>query len=576
MRTSKYLLSTLKETPADAEVISHKLMLRAGMIRKLASGLYDWLPTGVRVLRKVETIVREEMENAGAIEVSLPVVQPADLWQESGRWEQYGPELLRFVDRGERPFVLGPTHEEVITDLVRTELTSYKQLPLNLFQIQTKFRDEVRPRFGVMRSREFIMKDAYSFHISQESLQETYDAMYEAYSKIFTRIGFDFRAVLADTGSIGGNASHEFQVLAQSGEDDVVFSTDSDFAANIEFAEAVAPTTPRSAPTEEMRLVDTPNAKTIAELVEQFSLPIEKTIKTLIVHAEKDSGHTLVALLIRGDHELNEIKAEKHPLVASPLEFASEEEIRNAINAGPGSLGPINMPLPIVIDRSVAVMSDFGAGANIDGKHYFGINWERDLALPATFDLRNVVEGDVSPDGKGTLQIKRGIEVGHIFQLGTKYSEAMKASVQNEEGHNQVVTMGCYGIGVTRIVAAAIEQSHDERGIIWPDAIAPFQVAILPMNMHKSYRVKEVAEKLYADLKAQGIDVIFDDRKERPGVMFADMELIGVPYTIVIGDRNLDNNQVEYKARRSDDKELVGLDNVVSFLKEKLASCLRK
>ncbi|MDD9338405.1 MAG: proline--tRNA ligase [Providencia heimbachae] len=576
MRTSKYLLSTLKETPADAEVISHKLMLRAGMIRKLASGLYDWLPTGVRVLRKVETIVREEMENAGAIEVSLPVVQPAELWQESGRWEQYGPELLRFVDRGERPFVLGPTHEEVITDLVRTELTSYKQLPLNLFQIQTKFRDEVRPRCGVMRSREFIMKDAYSFHISQESLQETYDAMYEAYSKIFTRIGFDFRAVLADTGSIGGNASHEFQVLAQSGEDDVVFSTDSDFAANIEFAEAVAPTTPRSAPTEEMRLVDTPNAKTIAELVEQFSLPIEKTIKTLIVHAEKDSGHTLVALLIRGDHELNEIKAEKHPLVASPLEFASEEEIRNAINAGPGSLGPINMPLPIVIDRSVAVMSDFGAGANIDGKHYFGINWERDLALPATFDLRNVVEGDVSPDGKGTLQIKRGIEVGHIFQLGTKYSEAMKASVQNEEGHNQVVTMGCYGIGVTRIVAAAIEQSHDERGIIWPDAIAPFQVAILPMNMHKSYRVKEVAEKLYADLKAQGIDVIFDDRKERPGVMFADMELIGVPYTIVIGDRNLDNNQVEYKARRSDDKELVGLDNVVSFLKGKLASCLRK
>ncbi|MGG4608867.1 proline--tRNA ligase [Providencia sp. Me31A] len=572
MRTSKYLLSTLKETPADAEVISHQLMLRAGMIRKLASGLYDWLPTGVRVLRKVETIVREEMENAGAIEVSLPVVQPADLWQESGRWEQYGPELLRFVDRGERPFVLGPTHEEVITDLVRNEITSYKQLPLNLFQIQTKFRDEVRPRFGVMRSREFIMKDAYSFHINQESLQETYDAMYEAYSKIFTRIGFDFRAVQADTGSIGGSASHEFQVLAKSGEDDVVFSTESDFAANIEFAEAVAPSTPRGSATEEMRLVDTPNAKTIAELVEQFNLPIEKTVKTLIVHAKKDSGHTLVALLIRGDHELNEIKAEKHPLVASPLEFASEEEIRKAVNAGPGSLGPVNMPLPIIIDRSVAVMSDFGAGANIDGKHYFGINWERDLPTPETFDLRNVVNGDPSPDGKGILQIKRGIEVGHIFQLGTKYSEAMKASVQNEEGHNQIVTMGCYGIGVTRIVAAAIEQSHDERGIIWPDAIAPFQVAILPMNMHKSYRVKEVAEKLYADLKANGIDVIFDDRKERPGVMFADMELIGVPYTIVIGDRNLDNNQVEYKSRRNDDKDLVGLDNVVSFLKAKLAA----
>ncbi|UBX49648.1 proline--tRNA ligase [Providencia alcalifaciens] len=571
MRTSKYLLSTLKETPADAEVISHKLMLRAGMIRKLASGLYDWLPTGVRVLRKVENIVREEMENAGAIEVSLPVVQPADLWQESGRWEQYGPELLRFVDRGERPFVLGPTHEEVITDLIRNEITSYKQLPLNLFQIQTKFRDEVRPRFGVMRSREFIMKDAYSFHTSQESLQETYDAMYQAYSKIFTRIGFDFRAVQADTGSIGGNASHEFQVLAQSGEDDVVFSTESDFAANIEFAEAVAPNVQRAAPSQEMHLVDTPNAKTIAELVEQFNLPIEKTVKTLIVHAEKDSGHSLVALLIRGDHELNEIKAEKHPLVASPLQFASEEEIRKAVNAGPGSLGPVNMPMPIVIDRSVAVMSDFGAGANVDGKHYFGINWERDLPLPEVYDLRNVVAGDPSPDGKGTLLIKRGIEVGHIFQLGTKYSEAMKASVQNEEGHNQIVTMGCYGIGVTRIVAAAIEQSHDERGIVWPDAIAPFHVAILPMNMHKSYRVKEVAEKLYADLKAQGIDVIFDDRKERPGVMFADMELIGVPYTIVIGDRNLDTNQVEYKSRRSDDKQLVGLDNVVSFLKEKLA-----
>ncbi len=570
MRTSQYLLSTLKETPADAEVVSHQLMLRAGMIRKLAAGLYDWLPTGVRVLRKVEKIVREEMENAGAIEVSLPVVQPADLWKESARWEQYGPELLRFVDRGERPFVLGPTHEEVITDLMRNEVTSYKQLPLNLYQIQTKFRDEVRPRFGVMRSREFIMKDAYSFHINQESLQETYDRMFEAYSKIFTRIGLDFRPVQADTGSIGGSASHEFQVLADCGEDDIVFSTDSDFAANIELAEAVAPLTPRSAPSEEMKLFDTPDAKTIAELVSQFNLAIEKTVKTLIVHADENSGHKLVALLVRGDHELNEVKAEKHALVASPLIFASEEEIRNAVNAGPGSLGPVNMPLPIVIDRSVAAMSDFGAGANIDGKHYFGINWERDLPTPDTFDLRNVVEGDPSPDGKGTLLIKRGIEVGHIFQLGTKYSEAMKASVQNEEGHNQVMTMGCYGIGVTRIVAAAIEQSHDARGIIWSNAIAPFQVAILPMNMHKSYRVKEVAEKLYADLKASGVDVIFDDRKERPGIMFADMELIGVPYTIVIGDRNLDNGQVEYKSRRGDDKSLIALDNVVSFLKEKL------
>ncbi|WP_368897977.1 proline--tRNA ligase [Proteus mirabilis] len=570
MRTSHYLLSTLKETPADAEIVSHQLMLRAGMIRKLASGLYDWMPTGVRVLRKIEKIVREEMDNAGSLEISMPVVQPADLWQESGRWEQYGPELLRFTDRGERPFVLGPTHEEVVTDIVRNEITSYKQLPLNLYQIQTKFRDEVRPRFGVMRSREFIMKDAYSFHISQESLQETYDRMYQAYSNIFTRIGLDFRPVLADTGSIGGSASHEFQVLADSGEDDIVFSTASDYAANIELAEAVMPATPRSPATEELRLVDTPNAKTIAELVEQFNLPIEKTVKTLIVHATEESGHKLVALLVRGDHELNEIKAEKCSIVASPLVFATEEEIRQAVNAGPGSLGPMNLPLPIIIDRAVSVMSDFGAGANIDGKHYFGINWERDLPLAEMADIRNVVEGDPSPDGKGTLLIKRGIEVGHIFQLGKKYSEALKATVQNEEGHNQVVTMGCYGIGITRIVAAAIEQNHDARGIIWPDAIAPFQVAILPMNMHRSYRVKEVAEKLYADLRAQGIDVLFDDRKERPGVMFADMELIGVPHTIVIGDRNLDNEQVEYKARRSDDKSLVNVNDVVAFIKEQL------
>lgn len=570
MRTSQYLLSTLKETPADAEVISHKLMLRAGMIRKLASGLYDWLPTGVRVLRKVENIIREEMNRAGAIEISMPIVQPADLWQESGRWEQYGPELLRFVDRGERPFVLGPTHEEVITDLIRNEVTSYKQLPLNLYQIQTKFRDEVRPRFGVMRSREFIMKDAYSFHTDQNSLQQTYDAMYKVYSTIFTRIGFNFRAVQADTGSIGGNASHEFQVLADSGEDNIVFSTASDYAANIELAEAICLTEERAAPAEDMRLIDTPDAKTIAELVNQHNLPIEKTVKTLIVSAAKESGHQLVALLIRGDHELNEIKAEKHPLVASPLKFATEEEIRAILHAGPGSLGPVNLPIPAIIDRSVAVMSDFSAGANIDHKHYFGINWQRDLPLPDVYDLRNVVDGDPSPDGKGTVQIKRGIEVGHIFQLGTKYSEAMKASVQNEDGHNQTVTMGCYGIGVTRIVAAAIEQSHDDKGIIWSDAIAPFQVAILPMNMHKSYRVKEVAEKLYCDLQAKGIDVIFDDRKERPGVMFADMELIGIPHSIVIGDRNLDDNKVEYKQRRDNEKEFIDLAEIVDFLKTKL------
>ncbi|WP_233964414.1 proline--tRNA ligase [Pectobacterium versatile] len=572
MRTSQYMLSTLKETPADAEVISHQLMLRAGMIRKLASGLYTWLPTGLRVLRKVENIVREEMNNAGAIEVSMPVVQPADLWVESGRWDQYGPELLRFVDRGERPFVLGPTHEEVITDLIRNEVSSYKQLPLNFFQIQTKFRDEVRPRFGVMRSREFLMKDAYSFHTSQESLQVTYDAMYAAYSKIFSRMDLDFRAVQADTGSIGGNASHEFQVLATSGEDDIVFSTESDYAANIELAEAVAPKLGRAEATEELRLVDTPNAKTIAELVEQFTLPVEKTVKTLLVKATEESGHKLVALLVRGDHALNEIKAEKIAQVASPLTFATEEEIRATIGAGPGSLGPVKLSIPVVVDRTVAAMSDFSAGANIDGKHYFGINWERDVTLPQVADIRNVVEGDISPDGKGTLQIKRGIEVGHIFQLGSKYSEALKATVQGEDGRNQTLTMGCYGIGVTRVVAAAIEQNHDERGIIWPDAIAPFHVAILPMNMHKSFRVKEVAEDIYQQLRAKGIEVLLDDRKERPGVMFADMELIGVPHTIVIGDRNLDSEEIEYKNRRVGEKQMIKTSEIIDFL---LANIIR-
>lgn len=566
MRTTQYLLSTQKETPADAEVISHQLMLRAGMIRKLASGLYTWLPTGLRVLKKVENIVREEMNNAGAIEISMPVVQPADLWQESGRWEQYGPELLRFVDRGERPFVLGPTHEEVVTDLIRNELSSYKQLPLNVFQIQTKFRDEVRPRFGVMRSREFIMKDAYSFHTTQESLQATYDDMYRAYSQCFSRMGLDFRAVQADTGSIGGSASHEFQVLAQSGEDDIVFSTDSDYAANIELAEAVAPAGGRADATEALNEIATPDAKTIAALVEQFGVPIEKTVKTLMVKASAESGHSLVALLVRGDHELNEIKAEKIDIVATPLTFASEDEIRAAVGAGPGSLGPVGLSLPVIVDRTVAAMSDFCAGANVDGKHFTGINWERDLPLPRVADIRNVVEGDASPDGKGTLLIKRGIEVGHIFQLGTKYSEAMKASVQGEDGRNQVLSMGCYGIGISRIVAAAIEQNHDDRGIIWPAALAPFQVAILPMNMHKSFRVKELAETLYAQLRAKGIDVILDDRKERPGVMFADMELIGVPHTIVIGDRNLDSEEIEYKSRREGEKRMIKTHDIMDFL----------
>ncbi|MFU2074993.1 proline--tRNA ligase [Gallibacterium anatis] len=567
MRTSQYLLSTLKETPTDAEVVSHQLMLRAGMIRKLAAGLYTWLPTGVRVLKKVENIVREEMNKSGAIEVVMPVVQPADLWQESQRWEQYGPELLRFTDRGDRPFVLGPTHEEVITDLARRELSSYKQLPINLYQIQTKFRDEVRPRFGVMRSREFIMKDGYSFHLDKESLQQTYDVMHQTYCNIFNRLGLDFRPVQADNGSIGGNGSHEFQVLADSGEDDIVFSTESDYAANIEMAEAVA-LGERQAATEELRIVDTPNAKTIATLVEQFNLPIEKTVKTLIVKGAEEGK--LVALLVRGDHELNEVKAEKLPQVASPLTFATEEEIRAAVGAGPGSLGPVNLPLEIVIDRTVANMSDFGAGANIDGKHYFGINWERDLPTPQIADIRNVVEGDPSPCGKGTLLIKRGIEVGHIFQLGKKYSEAMKATVQGEDGKPQTMMMGCYGIGITRVVAAAIEQSHDERGIIWSDTLAPFQVAIVPMNMHKSAAVQQYAEELYQTLLAQGVEVLFDDRKERPGVMFADMELIGIPHMIVIGEKNLEKGEIEYKSRRSGEKQMVDKQQLVKFITEKL------
>ncbi|MHB2095204.1 proline--tRNA ligase [Pantoea dispersa] len=570
MRTTQYLLSTLKETPSDAEVISHQLMLRAGMIRKLASGLYTWLPTGIRVLRKVENIVREEMNNAGAIEISMPVVQPADLWEESGRWEQYGPELLRIKDRHERPFVLGPTHEEVVTDLIRNELSSYKQLPLNVYQIQTKFRDEVRPRFGVMRSREFIMKDAYSFHTSQESLQETYDAMYRAYSQSFSRMGLDFRAVQADTGSIGGSGSHEFQVLAQSGEDDVIFSSESDYAANIEKAEALAPAGERPAATQALTQFATPDAKSIAELVEQHQIPVEKTVKTLIVKASEESGHSLVALLLRGDHELNEIKAEHLDIVAAPLEMGSEEEIRAAIGAGFGSLGPVGLTIPVIADRTVAKMSDFAAGANIDGQHYAGINWGRDLPEARVEDIRNVVEGDPSPDGKGVLMIKRGIEVGHIFQLGTKYSDAMKAAVQGEDGRNQIMTMGCYGIGITRVVAAAIEQNHDERGIIWPAALAPFEVAILPMNMHKSFRVKELAEQLYNELRAKGIDVILDDRKERPGVMFADMELIGVPHTIVIGDRNLDNQEIEYKARAASEKQMIKQHDIVDFLSRAL------
>ncbi|WP_417355848.1 proline--tRNA ligase [Gallaecimonas pentaromativorans] len=569
MRTSQYLLSTLKETPADAEVKSHQLMMRAGMVRKIAAGLYTWLPTGLRTLRKVEAVVRDEMEKAGAIEVSMPVVQPAELWQESGRWEDYGPELCRIKDRGNREFVLGPTHEEVITALVRGEVSSYKQLPLNLFQIQTKFRDEVRPRFGVMRGREFLMKDAYSFHLDKASLEDTYQRMHRAYCNIFTRLGLDFRPVVADTGSIGGSASHEFQVLAESGEDVIAISNGSDFAANVEMAEALAPSTERAAPTGELAELDTPNAKTIDELVSQFGIAIEKTVKTLIVKGASEEA-PLVALLVRGDHELNDIKAEKLPQVASPFAFADEADIRAAIGAGPGSLGPVGLKLPVIVDRSVAMMSDFTAGANVDGKHHTHINWDRDAQFTAVADIRNVVAGDPSPCGKGTIELKRGIEVGHIFQLGTKYSEAMKATVLSEQGKATVMEMGCYGIGVSRVVAAAIEQNHDDKGIIWPDAIAPFQVVIIPMNMHKSHRVQDAAERLYAELTGAGIEVLFDDRKERPGVMFADMELIGIPHSIIIGERGLDNDLVEYKNRRDGEKVELALSDVLATLKDHL------
>jgi len=571
MRASQLLLSTLKETPADADIVSHQLMLRAGMIRRLSSGLYTWLPLGLRTLRKVENIVREEMNRAGAQEVLMPAIQPAELWQESGRWDQYGNLLLRIRDRHDRDFCYGPTHEEVITDLVRNEIRSYKQVPSNFYQIQTKFRDETRPRFGVMRAREFIMKDAYSFDIDQAGLQRSYDTMYDAYMRIFTRLGLDFRAVEADNGDIGGTGSHEFQVLADSGEDAVIFSTSSDYAANMEKAEALpAPlgeTPERAAPQEELRLVDTPHARTIATLVEQHGLPIEKTIKTLMVHAAEGG---LVALLVRGDHELNEVKAENLPEVAAPLTMASEAEIRQTVGAGPGSLGPVNLDMPLIIDRSVALMSDFGAGANIDGQHYFGINWERDVALPKVADLRNVVEGDPSPDGQGTLSIARGIEVGHVFQLGTKYSTAMNATVLDDNGQAVPLLMGCYGIGVTRVVAAAIEQNHDAGGIIWPNAIAPFEVTLVPMNAHKSERVREYAETLYQQLNDAGIDVLIDDRDLRPGVKFADQELTGIPHRVVIGERGLDNGELEYKGRRDSEVTMVPADTMLDFLRQRL------
>lgn len=571
MRASQFLIATLKETPSDAEVISHQLMLRSGMVRKVAAGLYNWLPVGLRTLRKVEQIVREEMDKSGAQEVLMPAIQPSELWQESGRWEQYGPELLRVKDRHDREFCVGPTHEEVITDLVRNEIQSYKQLPTNLYQIQTKFRDEVRPRFGIMRSREFIMKDAYSFHSNTESLQQTYEVMHQTYCNIFNRIGLDYRPVLADNGSIGGNSSHEFHVLADSGEDDIAFSDSSDYAANIEMAEALAPTTERAAPGKEMTLVDTPNAKTIAQLVEQHNLPIEKTVKTLFVKASEECDAEFVALMVRGDHDLNEIKAEKLSLVAEPLEMADEDAIKALIGAGPGSLGPVNLPIPCIIDRTVAQMSDFGAGANIEGKHYFGINWDRDLPTPEAADIRNVVEGDPSPCGTGKLVIKRGIEVGHIFQLGKKYAEALNATVLDENGKAVVMDMGCYGVGVTRVVAAAIEQNYDDRGIIWPEAIAPFTVSLVALKYEKSAEVQQLADELYQKLTAAGVEVILDDRpKVSPGVKMADMELMGIPHRIVISDRGLKAGTLEYKQRSAADKEEISADQALEFILAKL------
>ena len=566
MRISRFPLCTVKETPADAEVISHQLMLRAGLIRKLAAGVYSWLPLGLRVLRRVEAVVREEMNRAGALELLMPAVQPAELWQESGRWQQYGPELLRIKDRHDRDFCFGPTHEEVITDLFRREIKSYKQLPVNFYQIQTKFRDEIRPRFGVMRAREFLMKDAYSFHVDAASLQETYAVMYDAYARIFSRLGLKFRAVLADTGSIGGAHSHEFHVLADSGEDAIAFSTGSDYAANVEMAEALAPVGERPAPAEALTRVHTPKVKTIAELCAFLHVPAERTVKAVVVEGADEQP---VLLLVRGDHEVNAVKAAKLPQVKAPLLFASPEAIRAAFGAGPGSLGAVGFQGTVIADRSVAKLADFVAGANEDDWHLTGVNFGRDCPDPLIADLRNVVTGDPSPDGQGSLDIARGIEVGHVFQLGRKYSTALNATVLGEDGQPLIVAMGCYGIGVSRVVAAAIEQNHDERGIIWPATMAPFQVAVLPIGAGRSAAVREAAETLYQELQATGIEVLLDDRDARPGVMFADMELIGIPHRLVISERHLAAGQVEYRGRCDSAPTLLNRDGLLEALRER-------
>ncbi len=572
MRASEFLLSTLKETPSDAEVISHQLMLRAGLIRRVAAGIYNWMPLGLRVLRKVERIIREEMERAGALEVSMPVVQPGELWEESGRWELYGPELCRLNDRHERPFCLGPTHEEIVTHIARTEIKSYKQLPVNLFQIQTKFRDEIRPRFGIMRSREFIMKDAYSFHIDQASQEETYWRMHEAYSTIFSRLGLDFRAVEADTGAIGGNHSHEFHVLAESGEDAIAFSTASDYAANVELAPALPGKSVVSteAPAPELEKFATPGVTKIDDLAARFDVPADRSVKTLLAKGEQDD---LIALIVRGDHRLNAIKAAKLPGLSSPLALADADEVKTRLGAGFGSLGPVGMPMRIIVDHSAAAMPDFVCGANEDGHHLRGALWHRDVPAFEVADIREIISGDPSPCGNGTLEIRRGIEVGHIFQLGTKYSEAMNATVLDDQGRQQAMVMGCYGIGVTRIVAAAIEQNHDDKGIIWPAAMAPFDLAIVPLGMDKSEAVRSATEALYAACNAAGLSVFLDDRPERPGVKFAEMELLGMPVRATIGERSLAEGQLEI-TRRSDGKtELVApdaaLDQIRQFLQDR-------
>lgn len=565
MRISQLLMATLKESPNDAEIASHKLMLRAGLIRKLASGLYTWLPLGLRVLRNVERVIREEMNRIGAQEILMPAVQPAELWQETKRWEQYGPNLLKIFDRHKRAFCFGPTHEEVVTDLIRRELKSYKQLPFTLYQIQTKFRDEIRPRFGVMRAREFIMKDAYSFHLDRNSLQETYDRVYDAYSNIFTRLGLKFRPVLADTGNIGGSVSHEFQVLADSGEDLIAYSDQSDYAANIELAKALLPTDPRPAPSETLSFVSTPSIKSVEGQAKHLNVETKKILKTLLVKG-KTKQHPIVALLVRGDHELNPIKAEKHALVASPFTMASIEDVQTLAHCGPGFVGPKELNIPIIADPAVALMANFICGANKEDTHYAGFNWGRDCKEPEVVDLRTVQAGDLSPDGKGTLQLTRGIEVGHIFQLGDKYSEAMNATVLDESGQAKTLMMGCYGIGVTRIVAATIEQYHDDKGIIWPAAMAPFQVILIPIGFSTSPAVKTATENLYQALIGAGIDVLLDDREERPGVMFADAELIGIPHRVVISDKNLANGNVEYKGRRDTTAQAIPAAEIIEFL----------